>query len=209
MSGFRVRVEALADDALIVVRGGTLDGATLRADGQSAHRRFGEYGISVFAAPEQADLVDLARDRLVRFHVLTLMTAGAIRAVGLELRPTFRHRITPSCSPTSSGTWNGCSPATLSSGRTRTPTPSDDMNIEIDIDVDWNEEDDTGLPWSFLDHASAISRIVPGNYVVAGRGTAVAVAEVVDVGEDGVVHLRPLKGPVADHHHLHGTRHPV
>ena len=47
------------------------------------------------------------------------------------------------------------------------------------------------------DEARDPSRIVPGAFVVAGEGTAIAVAEVVDVGDDGVVHLRPLPGPVA------------
>ncbi len=78
------------------------------------------------------------------------------------------------------------------------------MTPVIDIDVDWNTQDDTGLPWSFVDEARDPSRIVPGAYVVAGRGTAVAVpvAEVVGVGDDDVVHLRPLPGPVSAHAHL-------
>jgi len=76
------------------------------------------------------------------------------------------------------------------------------MSTAIDIDVDWNEEDDTGLPWTFVDAAPEPAKIVAGAFVVAGRGTAVAVAEVVDVGDDGVVHLRPLPGPVSDHRHL-------
>jgi len=62
----------------------------MRRDAVNAHRRFGEYGISVFAAADDEALDVLARDRLVRFEILILMTAGAIRAVGLELRPTFR-----------------------------------------------------------------------------------------------------------------------
>jgi hypothetical protein len=76
------------------------------------------------------------------------------------------------------------------------------MAITIDIDVDWNEEDDTGLPWTFVDAAQDRSKIVPGAFVVAGRGSALAVAEVVDVDHDGVVHLRPLPGPVSKHLHL-------
>lgn len=76
------------------------------------------------------------------------------------------------------------------------------MSMDIDIDIDWNEEDDTGLPWTFIDDAVSRERIVPGAYVVAGRGTAIAVAQVVDVADDGVVHLRPLPGPVGEHAHL-------
>ena len=76
------------------------------------------------------------------------------------------------------------------------------MTITIDIDVDWNTMDDTGLPWTFKDEARDPSKILAGAYVIAGRGTAVAVAEVVDVGEDGVVHLRQLPGPISEHSHL-------
>ena len=76
------------------------------------------------------------------------------------------------------------------------------MTERIDIDVDWNSMDDTGLPWTFVDDAIDKRQIVPGAYVVAGRGNAVAVAEVVDVGEDGVVHLRALPGPVEEHRDL-------
>lgn len=79
------------------------------------------------------------------------------------------------------------------------------MTMPIDIDVDWNTQDDTGLPWTLLAEAPDPSRIVAGTYVVAGRRTAVAVAEVVDVGEDGVVHLRPLPGPVSANAHLLST----
>jgi hypothetical protein len=80
------------------------------------------------------------------------------------------------------------------------------MTHDIDIEIDWNEEDDTGLPWTFLDRARDPSRVVPGAYLVAGRGSAVAVAEVVDVDDHGVVHLRPLKGPLSANAHLLGSR---
>jgi len=76
------------------------------------------------------------------------------------------------------------------------------MSAAVDIDIDWNEEDDTGLPWTFVDRARDPSRIVRGAYVIAGRGTSLAVAEVVDIDDDGVVHLRPLPGPLSAHQHL-------
>jgi hypothetical protein len=72
----------------------------------------------------------------------------------------------------------------------------------IDIDVDWNTQDDTGMPWTFADEATDPDRIIPGSFVVAGRGTAVAVAEVIDRGADGVVHLRALPGPATAHLNL-------
>jgi hypothetical protein len=76
------------------------------------------------------------------------------------------------------------------------------MSAAVDIDIDWNEEDDTGFPWTFVDRALDPSKIVPGAYVIAGRGTSLAVAEVVDVNEAGVVHLRPLPGPLSAHENL-------
>lgn len=76
------------------------------------------------------------------------------------------------------------------------------MAVPIDIDVDWNTMDDTGLPWTFVDEAVDPSKIVAGAFVIAGRGTAVAVAEVVDVDEDGVVHLRDVGGTIEANLHL-------
>lgn len=79
------------------------------------------------------------------------------------------------------------------------------MTYTVDIDVDWNTQDDTGLPWTFLDEAPDPSHIVPGAFVIAGRGSAIAVAEVVDVADDGVVHLRQLSGSVASNAHRLST----
>ncbi len=76
------------------------------------------------------------------------------------------------------------------------------MTYPIDIYVDWNTQDDTGLPWSLLSEAADPTRIVPGAYVIGGHDDAVAVVEVVDVGDDGVVHVRQLPGPVSAHTHL-------
>ena len=66
------------------------------------------------------------------------------------------------------------------------------MHIEIDIDPGLERGGRYGAP---------ITRQRP---VVSSRawsqvGGPRSVAEVIDVGDDGVVHLRPLKGPVADH----------
>lgn len=90
MSPFRVRLEALADDELVVVRGGLLEVDRLRRDAVMAFRRFGEYGVSALAAPDESALDVIARTILLGEGVLTLATAGAIRRTGLELRPTFR-----------------------------------------------------------------------------------------------------------------------
>jgi len=90
VSPLRIRREELPDDALVVVRGGTLDPERLRRDARMTLARFGECGISVLAARDEAALDAIARTTLVHEAVLTLMTVGALRAARLELRPTFR-----------------------------------------------------------------------------------------------------------------------
>lgn len=72
----------------------------------------------------------------------------------------------------------------------------------IDLFVDLNTEDETGLPWSLLTEAPDRERIVPGAHIVVGSGRVRAVAVVVDVTSDEVVHVRPLPGPVSAHQHL-------
>jgi hypothetical protein len=70
--------------------------------------------------------------------------------------------------------------------------------MKIDLFVDLNTEDETGFPWTYLDQASNPAVIVPGRLIVVGAGTAVAIAEVLDVASDGLVHVRPLPGPVSE-----------
>lgn len=76
-------------------------------------------------------------------------------------------------------------------------------NADVDLELDLNSEDDTGLPWGFLDDARDPTAIKEGAWVVVGSGTARAVAQVADVDGD-VVHVRPLPGPVSRHRHLLG-----
>ncbi len=76
------------------------------------------------------------------------------------------------------------------------------MNDAIDIYVDWNAQDETGLPWTFIDEARDPSLIAIGSYVIAGHGDAVAVAEIVAIADDGVVHLRQVPGPISANAHL-------
>jgi hypothetical protein len=68
--------------------------------------------------------------------------------------------------------------------------------MKIDLFVDLNTEDETGLPWTYVDQASDPSIVVPGRFIVVGAGSAIAIAEVIDVADDGLVHVRPLPGPV-------------
>ena len=90
MSPLRVRREPAPDDDLFLVRGDELTAETLRSDAIRTYRRFGEYGVSVMGASTEADIDELAGGLLRRFEVLTVMTAGALRRSGIELRPTFR-----------------------------------------------------------------------------------------------------------------------
>ena len=81
------------------------------------------------------------------------------------------------------------------------------MRVEqVDLPVDLNSEDDTGLPWAFLDEAADPDRIHEGAWIVVGSGSGYAVAQVADI-EGEIVHVRPLPGPVSSHRRL--LTHPV
>jgi len=69
--------------------------------------------------------------------------------------------------------------------------------LDVDLRIDLNTMDETGLPWTFLDQAPDPSRIIPGRHIVVGSGAALAVAVVVDITDEGIVHVQPLKGSVA------------
>lgn len=80
-----------------------------------------------------------------------------------------------------------------------TMTERDDL--PIDLTVDLNSEDDSGLPWTFVDEAADPSLVVEGAWLVVGQGAVRAVAQVVEIDGD-VVRVRPLPGPVDRHRHL-------
>ncbi len=70
--------------------------------------------------------------------------------------------------------------------------------MKIDLFVDLNTEDETGFPWTYLDQAADRSVVLPGRLIVVGSGSAISIAEVIDVAADGLVHVRPLPGPVTE-----------
>jgi hypothetical protein len=80
------------------------------------------------------------------------------------------------------------------------------MTPTIDIWVDFTTQDDTGLPWTLLSEAADPARITAGAFVIGGNSQAQAVVEIVDVSADGVVHVRPLPGPIARNTHLLSAR---
>lgn len=73
--------------------------------------------------------------------------------------------------------------------------------LPIDLTVDLNSEDESGLPWTFIDEAREPSLVVEGAWLVVGEGSARAVAQVVEI-EGDIVRVRPLPGPVDRHRHL-------
>jgi hypothetical protein len=77
--------------------------------------------------------------------------------------------------------------------------------ITVDIRCDLNDEDETGLPFAFVDEAADPSLIIAGAIVVAGDEDDPAVAEVVDVVDKPsgkVAHLNLLPGTVGDYERL-------
>ncbi len=76
------------------------------------------------------------------------------------------------------------------------------MMTTVDITADLNDEDETGLVWTFLDEARDPAVITPGAIVVVGTPVTAAIAEVVDLVDKPagtVVHLRLLPGGVDDY----------
>ncbi len=81
----------LADDTVLVVRGGVLDRALLEDDARRGDAVYGTYSVSVFAA-NGVTVDELVQEPpLVRFQSFTLIAVGAIKAAGLVLRPTGRN----------------------------------------------------------------------------------------------------------------------
>jgi hypothetical protein len=71
----------------------------------------------------------------------------------------------------------------------------------LDLVVDLNSEDDSGLPWTFLDEVRDRSLIREGAWLVVGEGAVRVVAQVVEIDDD-IVRVRPLPGSVDEHRHL-------
>ncbi len=78
--------------------------------------------------------------------------------------------------------------------------PDDDLE-GVDLVVDLNSEDESGLPWTFLDEARDPALVSEGAWLIVGEGETRAVAQVVEI-EGEVVRVRPLPGPMARHRRL-------
>jgi hypothetical protein len=84
---------AIPDDAVLVVRGNELDPDVLRADAVRFRRRFGQwgrYGVSAFAAADDAEVDALCETRLGRFETVAIFRRSDLVARGIEIVPTFR-----------------------------------------------------------------------------------------------------------------------
>ncbi|MGH3865798.1 MAG: hypothetical protein ACRDQ4_06585 [Pseudonocardiaceae bacterium] len=93
-------------------------------------------------------------------------------------------------------------PRRIMTARLHRKVGEEEIVIVVDIAADLNDEDDTGLVWTFLDEARDPAIVVPGAIVVAGDTEAPAVAEVVDLVDKPagtIVHLRLLPGTFDDY----------
>lgn len=74
---------------------------------------------------------------------------------------------------------------------------------QADLEVDFANEDQTGLVWTWLDHARDESAVVPGAVLILRDGEDFAMGQVADLAtrdQGTLVHLRLLLGAVEDYH---------
>ena len=78
---------------MIVVRGDDLNPLTARRQAELFRRRYptwGRWGLSAYAAGNEAEIEDLAADQLERFPELVLYSRADLEAAGFAVIPTFR-----------------------------------------------------------------------------------------------------------------------
>lgn len=72
-----------------------------------------------------------------------------------------------------------------------------------DLWIDYSSREPSGLTPTLLEYATSGAAIEVGRFVLVGSEDAeLAVAEVVEIDEHGVVMVRVLPGPADDHRHL-------
>lgn len=89
----RIRLVAIPDDAVLVVRGDELDPRILRVDATRFRRRFaewGRYGVSGFLAGDDDEVDVLCETRLERFADIVVFRRLDLIAIGIDVVPTFR-----------------------------------------------------------------------------------------------------------------------
>jgi hypothetical protein len=89
----RLRLAAIPDEALLVVRGDELLTEMLRRDARRFRRRFdewGRFGVSGFLAASDPEVDALCETRLVLFEKVVVFVRRDLTAAGIEVVPTFR-----------------------------------------------------------------------------------------------------------------------
>ncbi len=89
----RFRLDVVANQAQLVIRGDELDIANLRADATRFFRRFpdwGRYGISGFLADDDDEIASLCETRLTRFATVVTFRREDLEAADIEVVATFR-----------------------------------------------------------------------------------------------------------------------
>ena len=159
-------------------------------DLRHTHATFLKAGVPVKVVSERLGHATSAFTMTAYQHVLPGMQAEAANTFGEHLRRAQLRR-------------GGGNVA----GNTRTigghAAPDRDTAVTtIDITADMNDENETGLVWTFLDDARERSVITPGAAVVVGTPVAPAMAEVVNLVDKPagtVVHLRLLPGEASNY----------
>lgn len=89
----RVRRTPLPDDAVLVVRGDTLDPDRILKEARRFLRRFpdwGRYGISAFCARTEPEVDVLCQVKLIRFPTIVVLRRQDLAVAGVEVVGTFR-----------------------------------------------------------------------------------------------------------------------
>ena len=200
---FTVRDEEPPDDIVVVVRGGIATADSLRRTAEVSMSLHGFYGVSVFLA------IGMTVEGLVRrtpelgperYRELRTSTVGALRSAGFQLVAT--------------GAWPHFDVvlADLGDGTievfgscfgppSRTPASGENgVLITWDLWIDYQAKQPGGLTPTLARFAHPGVVIEVGRYVVVGADDAEpAVAEIVEVRDDGVVLVRVLPGPASGH----------
>ncbi len=89
----RVRLSAVPDDALFVVRGDELVPDLLAEDASRFRERFPDwerFGVSGFLAADDGEIDALCEVRLVQFGTVAVFRRSDLERAGVEVVPTFR-----------------------------------------------------------------------------------------------------------------------
>lgn len=98
----RVRLTAVPDDGVLVVRGDELDRVLLAEDASRFRERFpawDRYGVSAFYASSSDEVDALCGSRLMRFDQVAVFRRHDLERAGVEIVPTFRTPHVTLCHP--------------------------------------------------------------------------------------------------------------